>query len=76
MTEPEQQPRRPSGCAVLVGCLGAVVASVFVIVHAVTTWMSGHPWAVIAVAACAAGGGTLGGWLANRTDRRRGGPGT
>lgn len=66
MSETPPAPRRPSGCTVLLGCLGAVVGAVYMIVHAVTAWMTGHPWTTIVVAAFAASGGTLGGWLSAR----------
>jgi ABC-type sugar transport system substrate-binding protein len=71
MSEPTGPPRRPSGCALFLGCVGAAVAAALVIVHAVTTWAAGHPWTVILVAGMAAAGGTLGGWLAARTSNRK-----
>lgn len=72
MSEPTPPPRRPSGCAVLLGCLGALLAAVAVVVYAVSTWATRHPWIVIAAAAIVAGGGTLGRWLAAREGRGRG----
>jgi hypothetical protein len=70
VSEDRQPPRRPSGCAVFLGCVGAAVAATYVIVHAVTAWATGHPWVVILVAGMAAAGGTLGGWLESRSRRR------
>lgn len=64
-------PRRRSGCGTALGCLAATAAAVFAIVRAVTMWVTGHPWAVITVAVLVAAGGTLGGWLAARTEHRR-----
>jgi hypothetical protein len=71
MSDDQPPPRRPSGCAVFLGCIGAAVAATFVIVRAVTAWSAGHPWAVILIAGMAAAGGTLGGWLEARTSNRK-----
>lgn len=62
---------RRSGCATLLGCLGVVTAAVYVIVHAVTAWITGHAWIVWVVAGMAAAGGVVGGWLAIAVERRR-----
>jgi hypothetical protein len=35
--------RRRPGCGTLISCLGAVVLGVWIVVHAVTAWSSGHP---------------------------------
>lgn len=55
------------GCGTLLGCLGLVALSVWIIVHAALAWIAGHP-AVPAAVALLMG---LGGWGGTRLAARR-----
>lgn len=59
--------RLRGGCGTLLGCLGVVALSVWIIVHAALAWIAGHP-AVPAAVALLMG---LGGWGGTRLAARR-----
>jgi membrane protein YdbS with pleckstrin-like domain len=64
------RPRLP-GCGTILLLLAVVAASVWVVVHAVTMWITGHPGAVAVILVTAAAGGALGGWVGARYDARQ-----
>lgn len=66
-------PYRPrlSGCGTVLLLLTIVAAAVWVVVHTVTMWITGHPGAVAVVLATTAAGGTVGGWIGARNDARQ-----
>lgn len=65
-TRPRRRRLAP-GCGTLLGCLGVVAISVWIIVHAALAWIDGHP-AIPAAVALLMG---LGGWGGTRLAARR-----
>ena len=59
------------GCLTVLGCLGFAAVMVWVIVHAATAWIAGHPAVPAAVVAVMA----LGGWGGPKVAARVGRPG-